>query len=229
MVNKKKKARSHKSQLKQQKLLADSQLVNDSTILALTTMSLSCTVHATVLPNSNSNYSSPITLALDSLCPNPKIHSSSYGPVSQYHVDPSPSINHIFIEYCSDDDDFDDEEVDFDSSEEDYEAGSKFFTTPVFIAPPSPFVSPTSTQPTPVLSCSCADSALAAVPAPFAPKAPMDATTSTSPEPPSSTWRNLFAPNHDTTRCLKLIHYSAFTETRGCNLVDDDLDTKCDY
>ncbi|KAJ6865101.1 hypothetical protein NC651_035613 [Populus alba x Populus x berolinensis] len=195
-------------------------------------MSLSYIVHAIVLPNSNSNHSPPITLAPESLCPNPQIHSSLYGHVSQYHVDPSPSINHIFVEYCSDDDD---EEVDFDSSEEDYEGGSKFFTTPVFIAPPSPFVSPTGTQPTPILSPSCVDFALAAVPALSAPEAPMDAnvplaaTASTSPEPPPSTWSNLFASNRDTTRCLKLIHYSTFTEIRGCNLVDDDLDTKYDY
>ncbi|KAJ6871202.1 hypothetical protein NC652_036767 [Populus alba x Populus x berolinensis] len=58
---------------------------------------------------------------------------------------------------------------------------------------------------------------------------PLAAIASASPEPPPNTWHNLFVSNCDTTRCPKLIHSSAFTETRGCNLVDDDLDTKCDY
>ncbi|KAL3569610.1 hypothetical protein D5086_029500 [Populus alba] len=115
------------------------------------------------------------------------------------------SINHVFVEYCFDDDDFDDEEVDFESSEEDYEGGSKFFTTLVFTAPPSPSISPVGTQPAAVLPPSCANSALAVVLAPSAPKAPMDAnvllaaTASASPEPSPSTWHNLFASNCDTT------------------------------
>ena len=47
-------------------------------------------------------------------------------------------------------------------------------------------------------------------------------------KPPPNSWRNLFTSNRNTTSCPKLIHYSAFTETRGCDLLDDDLDTKCD-
>jgi hypothetical protein len=117
----------------------------------------------------------------------------------------------------------------------DYEGGSKFFATLVFVAPPGPFVPLVVTQPTSVLSLSYIDSTLAAVPALSALEAsidanvPLTAIASTSPEPPPSTWRNLFASNRDTTRCPKLTYYSAFTETRGCNLVDDDFDTKCDY
>ncbi|XP_073267824.1 uncharacterized protein [Populus alba] len=42
-------------------------------------------------------------------------------------------------------------------------------------------------------------------------------------------WRNLFASNHNTVTCPKLIHYSAFTETNRCDLVGDDLDAKCDF
>ncbi|KAJ6911895.1 hypothetical protein NC652_022244 [Populus alba x Populus x berolinensis] len=126
-----------------------------------------------------------------------------------------PSINHVFVEDCSDDVDFDDEEVDFDSSEEDYSW---------------PLYPPGATQLAPVLSPSCV-----ADPALFAPKALKDAnvlqtaTASTSSEPPPSTWCNFFASNRDTTRRPKLIHYSAFTKTRGYNLVDDDLNTKYDY
>jgi hypothetical protein len=55
MANKKKKAGSHKSQLKQQKLLADSQLVNDCTVLALEALSLSRTIHVTIPIPSNLN------------------------------------------------------------------------------------------------------------------------------------------------------------------------------
>jgi hypothetical protein len=152
--------------------------------------------------------------------------------VPQYHVDPSPSINHVFVEDCSNDEDFDHEEVDFDSSEEDYAGGSKFFTSPMVAAPPVPVVYPTGTQPAPVTSPTCVDYALVAAPALSAPvddNVPLAATTSNNPEPSPSTWHNLFASNRNTTKCPKLIHYSTFIETRGCNLVDDDLDTKCDY
>jgi hypothetical protein len=70
--------------------------------------------------------------------------------------------------------------------------------------------------------------------APVAPvewNVPLAATVSGNPnlsEPPPSSWSNLFASNRKTASCPRLIHYSAFTETRGCNLLDDDLDNKCD-
>ena len=74
----------------------------------------------------------------------------------------------------------------------------------------------------------CATSALVV---PVEGNVPLAATVSGNPNlsklPPSS-WRNLFASNRNTASCPRLIHYSAFTETRGCNLLDDDLDTKCD-
>ena len=158
----------------------------------------------------------------------------------QYHADPSPSINHVFMEDCSNDEDFDDEEVDFGSSEEDYAGGSKFFTSLVFATPPVPIVSPSGAQPVPITSPIYVDSAPVSSPA-CASSAPVDLVDGNVPlaaivsgnpnpsEPSPSTWHNLFASNHNTTRCPKLIHYSAFTETRGCNLVDDYLDTKCDY
>ncbi|KAJ6912009.1 hypothetical protein NC652_022327 [Populus alba x Populus x berolinensis] len=64
MANKKKKSRPSKYQLKRQKSLAASQLVNNSAILALTAQPLSGTVHAIVPPNSNSNLSPPMVLPL---------------------------------------------------------------------------------------------------------------------------------------------------------------------
>ncbi|KAJ6976240.1 hypothetical protein NC653_031934 [Populus alba x Populus x berolinensis] len=90
MANKKKKAGPTKSQLKQEKLLADSQFVNERTFVALT---------------------APL---------NHHVPFSSRGSLPQLHVDPSLSIHHVFVEDYSDNDDLDDEEVDFDSSYEDY-------------------------------------------------------------------------------------------------------------
>jgi len=92
MANKKKKAGSHKSQLKQQKLLADSQLVNDCTVLALEALSLSRTIHVTIpIPsNLNSNQSSPVVLAPESSCPNHHIISAPCGSLPQKHGDPIP-------------------------------------------------------------------------------------------------------------------------------------------
>nr|TKR85168.1 hypothetical protein D5086_0000250210 [Populus alba] len=49
-----------------------------------------------------------------------------------------------------------------------------------------------------------------------------------SSKPSSNAWRNLFVNNRNTVSCPRLIHYSTFTDTKGCNLVDDDLDTKCE-
>ncbi|KAH8479799.1 hypothetical protein H0E87_031698, partial [Populus deltoides] len=183
---------------------ADAQLINDTAVLALPPQPLPCTVHATVPPNSNSNSSPPVILA--PVCPHssPHLQSPSHDPVSQYHVDPSPNINHVFVEDCSDDVGYDDEEVDFDSAEKDYEGGSKFFSTLVFAATPGLSASPVVTQST---SCPpCVEAALAAVSALSTPKTPMDATVpltataSTSPEPPPSTWHHLFKSNRDTTR-----------------------------
>ena len=143
------------------------------------------------------------------------------------------------MEDYSDDDDLDDEEVNFESSGEDYAGGSKFFTSPVFEAPFVPVAPPAGAQSVPVASATCAISApvassvcaTSASVAPVEGNVPLAVTVSGNPnlyEPPSSSCRNLFASNHNTASCPRLIHYSAFIETRGCNLLDDDLDTKCD-
>ncbi|KAL3583060.1 hypothetical protein D5086_017392 [Populus alba] len=58
------------------------------------------------------------------------------GSTPQYHGDPSPSINHVFVENWSGDDDLEDKEVNFDSYVEDYVGASKFFTSSVVVAPP---------------------------------------------------------------------------------------------
>ncbi|KAJ6880897.1 hypothetical protein NC652_034043 [Populus alba x Populus x berolinensis] len=178
--------------------MVDSQLVHDSTVLALAASSH--TIHAIVPLNSNSNQSPPIVLVTQRLCPRHHIISSPHGSKHQYHGNPFPCINHVFMEDWFDDDDLEDKVVDFDSSSED-------FLSPSYIA-------------------------ALALSTPEAPKdanVPLTATTSTSSEPPLSTWHNLFMFNRNTIRCPKLIHYFAFTKTRGCNLVDDDLDTKFDY
>ncbi|KAJ6880894.1 hypothetical protein NC652_034043 [Populus alba x Populus x berolinensis] len=227
MANKKKKVGSYKSQLKQQKLMVDSQLVHDSTVLALAASSH--TIHAIVPLNSNSNQSPPIVLVTQRLCPRHHIISSPHGSKHQYHGNPFPCINHVFMEDWFDDDDLEDKVVDFDSSSEDSKRGSKIFTSSVVMAPCILVASPVGAQSTPAATSLCVMTS---------PVEPLDENVSltttvsgslTPVEPFPSSGRNLFASNHNTTSCSKLIHYSAFTETRGCNLVDDDLDTKCDY
>ncbi|KAG6735706.1 hypothetical protein POTOM_061642 [Populus tomentosa] len=225
MANKKKKVGSYKSQLKQQKLMADSQLVDDSTVLALAASSH--TIHAIVPLNSNSNQSPPIVLVTQHLCPRHHIISSPHGSKHQYHGNPFPCINHVFMEDWFDDDDLEDKVVDFDSSSEDSKRGSKIFTSSVVMAPCILVASPVGAQSTSITSFVGAQSTPVA-PSPCvmtSPVEPLDDNVSltttvsgslTPVEPFPSSGRNLFASNHNTTSCSKLIHYSAFTETRGC-------------
>ncbi|KAG6748892.1 hypothetical protein POTOM_048830 [Populus tomentosa] len=70
----------------------------------------------------------------------------------QYHGDPSPSINHVFVEDWFDDDDLKDKVVDFDSFSEDSERGFKIFTSSVVMAPHILVASPTGARSTPVTS-----------------------------------------------------------------------------
>ncbi|XP_011016272.1 PREDICTED: uncharacterized protein LOC105119785, partial [Populus euphratica] len=244
MANKKKKTGSHKSQLKQQ----NSELLHDLTVLALAAPSLSRTVHATVHHNSNLNHSPPNASAPNRTCTDHHVISSPHGSEPQHHTDPSPSINHVLVDDWSDEEDLEDEEVDFDSSPEDYAGGSKFFTSPVVSVPPVHVASSPSAQPTAVGSPVVVQSVDVASPVSGQPDVVVKATCTTSvptnsksapvdhvvsgnsnhSEPSSSSWRNLFVSNRDNTRCPKLLHYSALTDTRGCNLFDDDLDIKCD-
>jgi hypothetical protein len=129
MDNKKKKVGSHRSHLKHQKLLANFQL-NDSAVLALAAPPP--TVYATVTSNSNSKQRPPVASA--TVYSRATLHalSSPHGPAPQYHGD--PSINHIFMEDWSGDDDLEDEEVDFNSSVEDY---VRAFTSPAVGASPA--------------------------------------------------------------------------------------------
>ncbi|KAJ6959613.1 hypothetical protein NC653_037845 [Populus alba x Populus x berolinensis] len=247
MANKKKKSGPSKYEIKRQKSLAASQLVNNSTILALTAPPSSGTVHATVPPNSNSDLSPPIVLPPQSPCPTHPIPSSSHGSEPQHRGD-SPSINHVFVEDWSEDEGPDDEELEYDSAEEEYAGGSKFFTSPVnitAIAAPtdsllpivvSPVVAQTTpgsflTRETPALVVSPALATSAPV-GPVNGAASLATTVSAAEHPPQSSpssWRNLFASNRNITTCPKLMHYSAFTETNGCDLVGDDLDAKCGF
>ncbi|KAJ6854931.1 hypothetical protein NC651_039789 [Populus alba x Populus x berolinensis] len=266
MANKKKKFGSHRSQLKQQA----SQLINDRSVLALEAPPLPHTVHVTVPPNSNSPHKSPAVVPTTVL-----VHDSPN------HGEHSPSINHIFVDDYSDDEEIE-EEADLDYCGEDYVNGSKFFTSSPLAAststPPvgsqfTPIVCPTSVIPPPAASpvgdtsptaalppCAtslpaasplCAVSAPATSPVYAMPAhvaapgcaisvliAPMRGTAPSanpvreipnSSEPPFNPWRNLFANNRNTVSCPRLIHYSTFTDTKGCNLVDDDIDTKCEF
>ena len=147
MANKKKKVGSHKSKLKQQSL-AD---LNEHTVLALEAPSR--TVHATVPPISNSNPSPPTGLISEIPRPNPHVPSASHGLQPQFHVAPSPNINHVFVD--SDDDALDDEEVDYASSGDDCAGGSQFFTSSVFEAPSVPAASLIDPGASPVASPAC--------------------------------------------------------------------------
>ncbi|KAJ6976250.1 hypothetical protein NC653_031942 [Populus alba x Populus x berolinensis] len=221
MANKKKKSVYHKSHLKQQASHLINDCINDCIIRALEAPSLSRSVHVTVPSNSNSPHNAPSILPNQSSCPFPQLISTNHSPAPQ---DPSPSINHIFVHDYSDGEELD-EDVDLNSSGEDYVGGSKFFI--------SSAASPTAVSP------SCASSAPIASPvcAPAFPVAPMEGTvpsantakgTHNFSEPPSNPWRNLFASNRNTVSCPRLLHYSVFTDTKGCNLVNNDLNIKCD-
>ncbi|KAJ6874036.1 hypothetical protein NC651_032770 [Populus alba x Populus x berolinensis] len=126
MATKKKKSVSHKSHLKQQA----SHLINAVTVLALGAPPLSPSVHVTAPPNSNSTQTAPVVLPNQISCPVPPLISSNHNPTRQ---DPSPSINHIFADNYSDDEELDevDKDMDLDSSSEDFMGGSKIFSSAV--------------------------------------------------------------------------------------------------
>lgn len=94
-----------------------------------------------------------------------------------------------------------------------------------------PSVSETPVHPNPVIPPEAASSPDAPVNGVSAahpnPGMPTVSATSLNPEP--SSWSNLFANHRNMTSCPKLCHYSAFTETSGCDLVGDDLEAKCDF
>ncbi|KAF9664930.1 hypothetical protein SADUNF_Sadunf16G0069400 [Salix dunnii] len=46
--------------------------------------------------------------------------------------------------------------------------------------------------------------------------------------PPVGKWRNLFASNHNSSAYPKLKYFSANTKTKGCALLDEDMDDACD-
>ncbi|KAJ6912868.1 hypothetical protein NC651_015356 [Populus alba x Populus x berolinensis] len=220
--------KKHKSgPSKRQKSLAASHLVNNSAILALEA-------------RSSSKEGPPLMSSRSTQ----HICSSSHGSEPQHHDD-SPSIKHVFVtDWLEDEDaDLDDEALETDSVEEEYTGGSKFFTSPVNATPLFPIASALVAFPPTVLS--------PASPQAAAPSAPKDTTLpstpasfpTTQPNPlvptvsaahhnsdfESSSWRNILANNRNITSCPKLSHYSAFTETNGCDLVGDDLDVKCDF
>nr|TKR85189.1 hypothetical protein D5086_0000250420 [Populus alba] len=267
MANKKKKFGSHRLQTKQQA----SQLINDRSVLALATPPLPHTVHVIVPPNLNPPHISPAPVVVPTSVP---------VQVSPNHGEHSPSINHIFEDDYSDDEEIE-EEADLGFYREDYVNGSKFFTSsplaartstppvgsqfipiecptniipspaafPVDVKSPTAVPQPSATS-LPVASSLCVVSAPvtssgcampAHDPAPgSAMSVPIVPIRGTSPsanpvreipnssEPPFNPWCNLFVNNRNTVSCPRLIHYSAFTDTTGCNLVDDDIDTKCE-
>ncbi|KAJ6951526.1 hypothetical protein NC653_040847 [Populus alba x Populus x berolinensis] len=133
MGNKKNRSGPSKYQIKRQKSLAASHLVNNSAILALEARSSSETVHGTVHPISNSNLSPPMVSSPQSPCSTQHISSSSSHGSEPQHHDDSPSIKHVFVaDWLEDEDAYpDDEALETNSVEEEYAGGFKFFTSPV--------------------------------------------------------------------------------------------------
>lgn len=243
MANKKKKAGSHISKLKQQ-FAAD---LNASIVLALEAPSR--TVHATVPPISNSNPSPPPVPFSELPKSNPHVPSASHGFQPQLHVDPSPSINHVFVD--SDDDALDDEEVDYASSGDDCARGSQFFTSSVFEAPSVPAASligahsvpvnsPACPFPDPVASpvvspaCPLPDPVASPVPASSTPIAPAEVDVplaATAPPPPPSAssgrnWCDLFSSGRPPSLCTKLCNFPLNHLTKSCAISPEDFQSQ---
>ena len=254
MANKKKKAGSRRSQLAQHKSLANSQL-NDSAVLALAAPPL--TVHAIVTSNSNSKKRPPVASA--AVCSRPIHHvlSSPHGSESHHHGDPSPGINHMFVEDWSSDDDLEEEEVYFDSSVDfDYVGAPSFFSSsPMVVASPA---SCQSTPPPPSLAEEIPSPSVASPaggqstlpPQPLAAKilpSPLETTVlpSSLPSgcresppstvagnpvsiPGSSKWCDLFLSNRTTASSTKLQHFSLNHLSRTCAISPEDIKPEFD-
>ena len=254
MANKKKKAGSRRSQFEQHKSLANSQL-NDSAVLALAAPPL--TVHAIVTSNSNSKKRPPVASA--AVCSRPIHHvlSSPHGSESHHHGDPSPGINHMFVEDWSSDDDLEEEEVYFDSSVDfDYVGAPSFFSSsPMVVASPA---SCQSTPPPPSLAEEIPSPSVASPaggqstlpPQPLAAKilpSPLETTVlpSSLPSgcresppstvagnpvsiPGSSKWCDLFLSNRTTASSTKLQHFSLNHLSRTCAISPEDIKPEFD-
>jgi hypothetical protein len=253
MANKKKKAGSHRSRLKQQKLV-DAQFVNDSAILALTTPP--STVHATVTPNSNSKQSPLVDFVTTGSRPLHHVLSSPHGSVSHYRGDPSPSINHVFVEDWSGEDDLEDEEVDFDSSVDFYYVGaSTFSSSPVVVASPASCQSTPPPLPLaekipspPVASPADGQSTLPSLPlaekilSPPLEKTVLPSSLSSGCRevppstvagnpvsvPGSSKWSDLFLSNRSSISYTKLQHFSLNHLSRTCGISPEDIQPEFD-
>jgi hypothetical protein len=253
MANKKKKAGSHRSRLKQQKLV-DAQFVNDSAVLALTTPP--STVHATVTPNSNSKQSPLVDFVTTGSRPLHHVLSSPHGSVSHYRGDPSPSINHVFVEDWSGEDDLEDEEVDFDSSVDFYYVGaSTFSSSPVVVASPASCQSTPPPLPLaekipspPVASPADGQSTLPSLPLAekilspplektVLPSSPSSGCREVPPStvagnpvsvPGSSKWSDLFLSNRSSISYTKLQHFSLNHLSRTCGISPEDIQPEFD-
>jgi len=166
----------------------------------------------------------------------------------------SPSTpDHMFVEDCSDEDDYDEDEVDYSTSG----GSSKFFRSPV---PPStgsnsagtphsaskasslcdpgqssrPVASPVTKGPSPVPApqLNTPDLAVAEHNPPAVASSPAEAPnsgTSLSPAPaPAEKWRDLFASNRSTITGPKLPFSSSSCDDLPCDLSPDDLDNNYD-
>ncbi|KAH8499709.1 hypothetical protein H0E87_015081 [Populus deltoides] len=164
------------------------------------------------------------------------------GSVPQSIVSSPSTPDHVIVEDCSDEDDYDEDEVDYSASG----GNSKFFRSPV---PPSTSVlrvsplcgsgqsvaavaasSKKGPSPVPAPHHNIPDLAVADPNLPTVVSSPTEAShsdTSHSPAPVEK-WRDLFAFNRNTITAPKLPHFSSSCNDLPCDLSSDDLDNNYD-
>ncbi|KAJ6914258.1 hypothetical protein NC651_016501 [Populus alba x Populus x berolinensis] len=163
------------------------------------------------------------------------------------HIDSSPSAeDHVLIEDCFDEDDFEEDEVDYSTTK----GRSKFFLSPV----PNPTGKPMdatlgiglratpldapeklerdrpslSTTKSPIRATSSGFAMAEAGSLVIAPHAEASQLGTSHPLEPIGKWRDLFASNCNTVSSPKLMHFSSSDSDSPCVLSNNDLDNNYD-
>jgi len=187
--------------------------INDNVMLAPVTCSSNPKAPAPPLISKQISANVPIP---GGSSPNRSILYAEDGSVQQ-GISKSPfSLEQVLMKECYEDDGFEEEKFDYGDSEDDHVGGSKFFRTRVFEGAEGPSETPPAgAQPSKRPSLVRNHQLVVAVPG-----------TSNLSKHAVGNWRNLFVTNRNSISCPKLMHYPSFTDTRGYNLLEDDLDSK---
>jgi len=164
------------------------------------------------------------------------------GSVPQSIVSSPSTPDHVIVKDCSDEDDYNEDEVDYSASG----GNSKFFCSPV---PPSTSVlrvsplcgsgqsvaaaaasSKKGPSPVPAPHHNIPDLAVADPNLPTVVSSPTEASHSDTSHShaPVEKWRDLFASNRNTITAPKLPHFSSSCNDLPCDLSSDDLDNNYD-